>query len=151
MVTATDINSKVLEIAKQKTYPRQNVTFDVANIYALPEPKQSFDTGFGGFIWSHIPLSRLPGFLASFHQYVGKGSKIVFIDNRYVAGSSTPLSTWDNEGNTFQERQLESGESYVVLKNFPSEKELRTTLGNTAHDIQITFLTYHWILTYIIA
>ena len=147
-VVATDINSEVLEIAKTKPFPRQNVTFSIADIYVLSEPTQPFDAGFGGFIWSHIPLSRLPGFLASFHQYVGKGGKIVFIDNRYVAGSSTPIAKQDVTGDTYQKRVLQSGEAHMVLKNFPTEADLRNAIDPYASDVQITWLNYFWILTY---
>ena len=66
-IIASDINSEVLEVAKRKAFPRQNVTFDVADIYALPAPKQPFNAGFGGFIWSHVPLVQLPDVIASFH------------------------------------------------------------------------------------
>ena len=147
-VTATDTNSEVLEIAKTKPFPRKNVTFGIADVYALPEPRQPFDAGFGGFIWSHIPLSQLPSFLASFHQYVGRGGRIVFIDNRYVPGSSTPIAKQDVAGNTYQRRVLQSGETHMVLKNFPTEVDLRNAIGAYASDVQIMWLTYFWILTY---
>ena len=147
-VLATDISPEVLEVAKAKDFPRQNVIFKLVDFYALPKPDQRFDAGFGGFIWSHIPLSQLSDFLLSFHQRVRKDGKVVFIDNCYVAGSSTLLSTKDKEGNTFQRRKLESGEEHLVLKNFPSEKDLRQTLEGIASDVQLTLLTYYWVLTY---
>ena len=34
---------------------------------------------------------------------------MVFIDNRYVEGSSTPISARDDEGDTYQDRTLEDG------------------------------------------
>ena len=147
-VVATDVSPEVLEVAKTKDIPRQNVTFRLANLYRLPKPDHPFNAGFGGFIRSHIPRSQLIDFLESFHRPMMKGSKVIFIDNRYVAGSSTSLHSKDDEGNTFQKRQLGNGEEYVVLKNFPSETELRDTLQHHAIDIQITWLTYFWILTY---
>ena len=150
-VIATDVSPEVIAVASTKDMSRQNVTFKLADLYELPKPDQCFDAGFGGFIWSHIPRSRRSEFLVSLHRQVRKGGNVVFIDNRCVAGSSTPLCAKDEEGNTFQKRQLENGEEYMVLKNFPSEAELRDTLKHHALDIQIVWLRYFWILTYRVA
>ncbi len=150
-VVAMDASAEVLEIARTKKFFRQNVDFELADMYALPKSDRKFEAGFGGFIWSHIPLSRLSNFLTSLHQHLKKGGKVMFVDNRYVSGSSTSLATKDEEGNTFQKRQLENGEEYLVLKNFPSEKDIKTALSDTARDIQFTPLTYYWAITYTIA
>ena len=66
-VSATDINPEVLRIAKEKQYAHRNVKFGIADIYQLPTSEYPYDAGFGGFIWSHIPLNELPVFLSSFH------------------------------------------------------------------------------------
>ena len=150
-ITATDISSEVLEVAKQKKFPRQNVTFDAADVYALPASRQPFDAGFGGFIWSHVPLLQLPNVIASFHQTIKKGGRVVWIDNRYVPGSSTPITKLDDVGNTYQRRRLRSGEEHLVLKNFPSEEELRSAVKDCASNVQIIRLSYFWILTYVVA
>ena len=147
-VVATDINSAMIDVALAKNITPQNVSFRLADLYALPEPDPPFDAGFGGFIWSHISRPKLPEFLGSFHRQVKRGGTIMFIDNRYVAGSSTPMYRKDQAGDTFQKRQLENGEEYVVLKNFPAASELRATLRPIAHDVQVISLTYYWMLTY---
>ena len=52
-VIATDINDNAIEFAKEKTYPKGNVTFRVGDLYTLEDlPPQ--DALFGGFIFSHI-------------------------------------------------------------------------------------------------
>jgi len=43
------------------------------------------------------------------------------MDNRYVDGSSTPISERDADGNTYQRRRLADGSDNRVLKNFPTE------------------------------
>lgn len=149
-VAATDINSEVLEIAKRKAFPRQNVAFDLADIYALPIPKQPFDAGFGGFIWSHVSLPQLPDLITSLHRTIEQNGKVVWVDNRYVPGSSTPIAKRDAAGNTYQRRVLQSGEAHMILKNFPTETNLRNALGHHTSNIQVTWLTYFWILSYTI-
>jgi hypothetical protein len=49
----------------------------------------------------------------------------VLLDNLYVPGSSTPISRTDETGDTYQLRALASGETFEVLKNFPTEGLLR--------------------------
>ena len=70
------------------------------------------------------------------------------IDNAYVEGSSTPISRQDSDGNTYQMRTLEDGSEHEVLKNYPSEAELRKSLSVHATDINVRFLKYYWIAEY---
>jgi len=73
---------------------------------------------------------------------------MVFMDNRFVSGSNTPISRTDDEGNTYQLRKLESGKEYEVRKNFPDEKEARQMIGDAAAEIGWADLKYYWFLTY---
>ena len=73
---------------------------------------------------------------------------IVALDNRYVEGSSTPMSHSDGEGNTYQRRRLSDGSEHTVLKNFPTEAQLREDLAGRAKDFQLTELEYYWLLRY---
>lgn len=127
------------------------MAFNVADAYTLPLPKQLFDAGFGGFIWSHIPLIQLPNVIASFHQTIKKGGRVVWIDNRYVPGSNTSIAERDDVGNTYQRRRLRSGDEHLVLKNFPTEAGLRSAVEDCASNVQIIHLDYFWILTYRVA
>jgi hypothetical protein len=36
-----------------------------------------------------------------------------------------------------------------VLKNFPTEPELRDAVAGLADDVQVEFLRYYWILSYV--
>ena len=70
------------------------------------------------------------------------------MDNKFVAGSNTPISRTDNEGNTYQMRKLENGKQYEVLKNFPNKSEAREFIGNSVAEFSWTELQYYWFLTY---
>jgi demethylmenaquinone methyltransferase/2-methoxy-6-polyprenyl-1,4-benzoquinol methylase len=70
------------------------------------------------------------------------------MDNRFVAGSNTPISRTDNEGNTYQLRKLENGNQYEVLKNFQNEKEAREFIGDSATEFSWNELQYYWLSTY---
>jgi ubiquinone/menaquinone biosynthesis C-methylase UbiE len=147
-ITVTDINEEVLKIARSKTYGCE-VNFQKADAFSLnPSPQNDFTAGLAAAWWSHLQRSQIRNFLLHFHRLFLPGSLLVFMDNKFVPGSSTPISRTDDDGNTYQRRRLENGNEYEILKNFPDEKEIRALLGNSAREICWTELTYYWFLTY---
>jgi SAM-dependent methyltransferase len=145
-VTAVDINESVLEIARGRP-GADRVRFEQADVYALPElPGAS--ACLCAFWWSHMPKSRIGLFLAGLHQRLSPGALVMFMDNTYVGGSSTPISRIDAEGNNYQTRTLDDGSTYEVLKNFPTERELQQAVGGQAEKAAFQALTYYWTFTY---
>lgn len=146
-VKATDINEPMLDIARQKSYPRNNVIFEAINMYDLPADG-AFDALFGGFIWSHIPLEQLAQWLDHLHGLLKPGSRVVFTDNNFVPGSSTPVSDKDSSGNVFQERKLPDGATYSIIKNFPEQHDFERLLKDRGQNIYLKNLEYYWVLQY---
>jgi len=147
-IVATDLAEEPMRIAQAKDYPQDRVVFSISDAYALPETLGRFDAAFAGFWWSHIPRRRIDEFLASLHARLEPGARVLFLDNRFVAGSSTPLSELDADGNSYQLRTLGDGSSVRVLKNFPSEAELRERLSPYAADLAVEWLEYYWLVDY---
>ena len=147
-VVATDINEEVLAVARSKPINSLKVFFRKEDAYQLPILPQRFTGGFSGFWWSHIPKARIQEFLQGFHRVLSPGARVVFIDNVYVEGSSTPLSRTDENGNTYQSRCLEDGSRYEVLKNFPTSSELRAAVEPLTANVRVEFLQYYWVLSY---
>jgi len=147
-VLAIDAVGDVLVIARSKNYANSNVRFEQVDAYALPAWPEKFSACFAGFWWSHIPLGRLDAFLAGLQASLGAGARVVFLDNRYVEGSSTPLVRSDAEGNSYQLRRLADGSSHEVLKNFPDAGELETRLGRYGTEVQFSSYQYYWVATY---
>jgi demethylmenaquinone methyltransferase/2-methoxy-6-polyprenyl-1,4-benzoquinol methylase len=147
-VMATDINEEVLAIARSKSMDARKVEFRIENAYTLPELPQKFTAGFSGFWWSHIPKAKIECFLRGFHRVLAPQARVVLIDNLYVEGSSTPISRTDEDGNTYQTRRLDDGSEHEVLKNFPTESELRAAVEPLASNVRVEFLQYYWILSY---
>ena len=147
-VTAVDINEEVLEIARSKNLPRRNVTFEKQDAHQLSPGANHFTAGLAMFWWSHIPKTRLKLFLRQFHQALRPNALVVFADNLYVEGSSTPISRRDHEGNSYQQRSLDDGTRHEVLKNFPTEIELRDAVKDMAQDVEYLALEYYWCLAY---
>jgi demethylmenaquinone methyltransferase/2-methoxy-6-polyprenyl-1,4-benzoquinol methylase len=148
-VVATDINEEVLAVARSKSIDARKVEFRREDAYALPILSQRFTGGFSGFWWSHVPKAGIQSFLRGFHRVLSPGARVVFIDNAYVEGSSTPISRTDEHGDTYQIRRLDDGSRHEVLKNFPAEPELRAAVEGLAADVRVEFLRYYWILSYV--
>lgn len=147
-ILATDINEEVLNIARTKPLPLRTTRFENQSAYDLGPKAREHTGGFAGFWWSHVPKARIQEFLNEWHGHLAHGAIVLIIDNRYVEGSSTPLSRTDELGNTYQNRVLQDGSVHEVLKNFPVEAELQAALQPFAVDIQVRLLPFYWCLTY---
>ena len=147
LILATDINESVIEIAQSKKY-HAPITFEKADIFNLTNTNEKFDSGFGGFIWSHIPKQELDVFLSGFISNISPGGLVVFIDSKYVEGSNAPIDSKDEYGNTYQIRKLSNGSNYKVMKNFPADTEILDLIDPIGSNIEIEQLKYFWVLKF---
>jgi SAM-dependent methyltransferase len=146
-VLALDAVSETIDIAKDRVL-LQNVEFLIGDAYALPRRDAGFDAAFAGFWFSHVPLSRRLEFLSGLNAAVERDARIVLLENRFVEGSSSPIAEQDAEGNTYQMRRLRDGTTHRVLKNFPSEAELRSLAGRVGKAVRFVQWEYYWALEY---
>jgi SAM-dependent methyltransferase len=149
-ITATDLSPETLWVARAREYGPAPVTWRVADAYALEEVPGRFDTAFIGFFWSHILHADLPRFLRGLHARLGPGSRVIVLDNRYVPGSSTPVSRTSEQGDTFQRRTLADGRGYEIVKNFPSRRRFASDVAAIAADLEWTQLRYYWLASYVL-
>lgn len=150
-VDAFDINEETLAIARTKAVDPACVHFGEADAYGLPTLAPRPDAAFAGFWWSHVARRDLPRFLQGLHAVLAPGARVVFIDNRYVAGSSTPVSRTDPAGDSWQVRRLADGSGHEVLKNFPDASELETAVRPYAARSAVRLFDYYWLLDYTLA
>ena len=148
-VYATDINEEVLAIAGAKLPIANNpdvrlIRADAYTLGGVPRAPACLIA----FWWSHIPKGRLAAFLDVVHSKLLPGATVVAMDNRYVASSSTPVHRRDVEGNEYQLRKLDDGSTHEVLKNFPSETELKDAVAEFTDTATVELLEYYWILRY---
>ena len=146
-IRASDINESVLEIARNKNFPGNKVQFEAADLYQL-HPEKPAEALFGGFIWSHVPVEELGRFTDKINSLAAPGGTVVFMDNRFVQGSSTPIARQDETGNTYQKRLLENWAEYLVLKNFPERGFLESVIAGKADHFDFISLPYFWICVY---
>ena len=150
-VVATDINAETLAIAKARDYSSANVEFRIADAYAPASVSGDFDCLFAGYFLSHVPRERVVPFLQSAVGRIGPGGRVVLVDNLYVGDSNLPISRTDENGNTYQDRQLDSGRTFEVLKNFYDGGELERLVRPFAMTVEVELLTYYWLVRFDIA
>jgi ubiquinone/menaquinone biosynthesis C-methylase UbiE len=146
-ILAVDSAQETINIAETRV-PAGKVEFLVGDAYALPRTEPKFDAGFAGFWYSHVPKNRVREFLKNFNAALKHGAKVVLLDNRFVEGSSSPISEQDEEGNTYQMRLLSDGTTHRVLKNFPSEAELRAAVEGIGSNVKYQVWPHFWALEY---
>jgi demethylmenaquinone methyltransferase/2-methoxy-6-polyprenyl-1,4-benzoquinol methylase len=147
-VAAIDSAKETLRIARDRVR-QDNVAFAVGDAYAPRQHGRSFDAAFAGFWFSHVPLERRVEFLDALNAALEPGATVVLLDNRFVEGSSTAIAEQDEAGNTYQSRRLGDGSTHRVLKNFPSEAELRALMAaGLGQAFRYTAWTYFWAFEY---
>lgn len=137
-VVAVDVSPAVLSIARSKLSDYNNVSFVHGDAYGLDDIRDSFEVLFSADWWSHVPKGVLPEFLDSTLKKLRPGSKAVFIDMSFREYFRQESCYYDKENNRVSLRKLPDGSEFLVVKNFPSESELRDFLANYTQDI-----TYH--------
>jgi demethylmenaquinone methyltransferase/2-methoxy-6-polyprenyl-1,4-benzoquinol methylase len=148
-IVGVDANPETLEIFATKQLA--NASTRVADCYQLPPDLGQFEGAFAGFWLSHVPRVRRASFFEGLHARLAPGARVVLIDNRYVAGSSTPIAGRDDAGDTWQERLLSDGSTHRVLKNFPKLEELREHVAARANSMHWWSTDYYWWFEYELA
>ncbi len=149
-IVAVDAAPETMAIARSRVAsPR--VTFVEGDAYRVDAIAKGHDAGFAGFWISHVPRSRRLPFLHAFHRALRPGARVVMMDNREVAGSTTPIAFTDEAGDSFQDRRLADGSTYRVLKNFPGEAELRALLRDLTTGLRYHAWQHYWAIEYEVA
>jgi ubiquinone/menaquinone biosynthesis C-methylase UbiE len=146
-MVAIETAPETLRIARGRV-AADTVDFHVGDAYALPPALGGFNAAFAGFWFSHVPKGRRQAFLRGLAARLLPGARVVLLDNLFVAGSSSPIADTDAGGNTFQMRRLGDGSSHRVLKNFPSEAELRSFPGIRAGTGNYRTWQHYWAFDY---
>jgi SAM-dependent methyltransferase len=143
-VAATDASERLARSAARSCDPAAAVSWSVMDAFA-PRFDEDVDCVVAGFFFSHVPLPRIGALLSGLATAAAPETLLVFFDNRYVEGSSTPVATTDAAGNGYQLRRLADGSEHRILKNFPTAVELRTALAAVGNEIRVREYEYYWL------
>ena len=134
-VVAIDSSPAALVIAQTKLSGYKNVSIMQGDAYDLDNIRDSFEVLFSADWWSHIPKGFLPAFLDSAVRKLILGSKAIFIDMSFREDFEQEPCYYDEDNNRISLRRLPDGSEFQVVKNFPSESELRHILTDYARNI----------------
>jgi SAM-dependent methyltransferase len=145
-ITATDSAAETLAIAsKRRLGP--NVDLLVADAYDLPQFAPVFDVGMAHLWWSHVEKQRQQEFLSGFIGRLKRDALVLMIDQIYVEGICPQVSRYDECNNRYELRKLQSGAIYEIVKNYPTDEELRNSFAPFSEEIQILRLHHFWALS----
>jgi cyclopropane fatty-acyl-phospholipid synthase-like methyltransferase len=149
-ILATDANRSALDEVRKKSFPLEKVKLQIADAYSLQNITESFDGAFAGDWWSHIPKERIASFLGILASKLNGEARIAFTDQLPNEKSYREGSYHDVQGNHIQRRHLSDGSRFEVVKNFPTQDDLRSAVASYATQIQ--YQTFpecrRWLLTF---
>jgi len=145
-ITATDPVWETLAFAAQRQLG-SNVVLATADAYDLSQFSALFDAGMAHFWWSHIEKQRQLEFLSKFTTCLKPDALVLMIDQVYVEGICPPMSRCDEWHNRFELRTLQDGATYEIVKNYPSDEELKASFAQFVRDVQIMRLDHFWALS----
>lgn len=135
-IRATDFNESTLEQARKKNLPWDKVSLQQADAYDLTTVPGEFDMVFAVDWLAHVPRSRIHPFLSGIINRLPAGSPVVFIDQ--LAGAHSWSGVFDGEGNHIQERTLEGGQTFRVIKHFWTDEEISQIFSPFASELAVT-------------
>jgi len=134
-VVAIDISPAALEISRKKLSGYKNVSVIHGDAYDLGNIVDSFEVLFSADWWSHIPKGMIPSFLDSTMRKLLTESRVIFVDMSLKEDFGQESCHYDRDNNRISRRKLPDGSEFRVVKNFPSESELRHILADYAKTI----------------
>lgn len=147
-IVAIDINEEMLALARGKRFPAGRVEFLRHDAWHLATLGRRCNAAAALFWWSHLPHRRIRRFLTNLHAFLPPGSPVVFVDNLPADVGRTPAVGTDADGNSYQRRELRGGDVFEIIKNYPTEAELRAALDGLATAVHYRPLECLWLLSY---
>ena len=144
-IVATDSSPAMLAMAVNRRLG-PHVTLFPADAYALPEATEDFDAGMAHLWWSHVVTQKQDRFLRHFASRLKPRAILLMIDQTAPKGFAHPILRRDRCGNRYELRVLENGTRHQVVKNYPSDAELRASISSVCDEIEINRLRYFWSL-----
>jgi demethylmenaquinone methyltransferase/2-methoxy-6-polyprenyl-1,4-benzoquinol methylase len=142
-ITATDVGRDMLDVARAKEYPAENVKFVEEDAFSTDGVEGEFGGGFHFRFVSHLPRDSVGAFLGAFHSKLSPGAQVAFGDD--LGEGYTDI---DDGGNRGHVRKVKDGRTFPIIKNGWSEGEIRELLGDSAGKIRYTATRFFWLVQY---
>ena len=146
-VLSTDYSEEPLAELKKRNLSSK-VKTRVNDAYALMDIEGQFTGAFAGLWFSHVPMDRRQEFISQLNAKLQPGSPVILLDNSQAQCQRLPITHVDEQGNTYQDRTLDSGKVHRVLKNFPTEEEMMQLTNSSAKQQVFKQLDNFWLFQY---
>jgi demethylmenaquinone methyltransferase/2-methoxy-6-polyprenyl-1,4-benzoquinol methylase len=134
-VTAVDASPEMLALNRARLRD-DRVSYVLADLFEWRPPRW-YDGALFGFWLSHVPLERLPGFLATVAAALKPDGKLFFVDSRREDTGTAADHTLPEQGSQTMVRRLNDGREYSIVKNFHNPEELAARLARAGLDVRV--------------
>jgi SAM-dependent methyltransferase len=132
-ILAIDLDPASIALGQARVASLPGVRCQLADAYSLEGISGPFTAAFSLFWWSHMPKSKIHGFLRTLHARLLPGALVMFVDQ--LPYSHGERRRYDEEGNLLEARRLLSGGTFEIVKNFPTQAELAGVLAGFAEQL----------------
>lgn len=150
-VLATDASKKMISIAKKELIKYKNVDFKLSDAYSLKNIRGRFTAVYAHWWWSHMPKTRIRSFLVNLHKKLIPGAFVFFGDHLPNYTYRKTKIIYNKDSDRIEVRKLENRRKYYVIKNFPTQSEIKQCLAGIAKDIKFKKYRSSWELCYKVA
>ena len=143
-IVALDLSWEMLHQAGKKEY-RYVPSFVQADLERLPVAVREFDLVTLGFWFSHQSKQDYEAFFDRIVRPLRPGGRIWLIDNNPPAeGPMVDSAYVDEHGNNYKQRFLDSGDQFVILKNYFERSDLEDVFGGRFGIERLLHNRYYW-------
>jgi len=144
-VIASDLSMAMILEARKKAFDPIQPNFVRADLNHLPFQSGQFDLVALGFWFSHHPRQDYDGLFDKITPLLKPDGRIWMIDNNPPAEGDKNDSVGSDEfGNNFKARWLDSGEKFVILKNYFGRDQLESIFSKRFKIEKLVYGCYYW-------
>jgi demethylmenaquinone methyltransferase/2-methoxy-6-polyprenyl-1,4-benzoquinol methylase len=129
-LTAVDAAPEVIEINRRRVNA-QNVTYEQADLFAW-QPSKRYDVIFFSFWLSHVPPDRFEIFWHKVRSCLKDDGRFFLVDSLYNHTTTANNHVLLGRDSTVQERKLNDGRSYQIVKIYYEPEDLAVRLDQLA-------------------
>jgi ubiquinone/menaquinone biosynthesis C-methylase UbiE len=141
-IIASDISWALVHAARKKINS-QTVDFVACDAFKLAFSPDRFSCGMAHFLLSHVSRTDVRPFVEMFRRCLKRGSCLLLTDTKWVDGYRKAPFRRDEDGNTYDLRNLKDGSRFEVLKNYFTRTEWQEYLASFG-TVHIKELDYVW-------
>ncbi|MEZ4621257.1 MAG: class I SAM-dependent methyltransferase [Caldilineaceae bacterium] len=135
-ITAVDAAPEVLALNQQRLQS-DRVDYVQADLFQW-QPVQKYDVIFFSFWLSHVPTLRFAAFWQMVANALTDHGRFFLIDSRHVESSTATDHKLAPAEAQIQERRLNDGRTYQIVKIFYEPEQLRNTLATLGWQAEVT-------------